>query len=234
MKLQLTLSWKKHLWLEMKKDYFQEIIEFLETEKKAWKIIYPQEQDIFSALNFTDFEDVKVVILWQDPYHWEGQAHWLSFSVQDWVKVPPSLKNVYREIENDITYPQHLTCKEGRLLDKQSWNLTIWAEQWVLLLNSCLTVEKSKPASHSKIWWQLFTDQIINTLSDEKENVVFLLWGAFAQSKKPLINEDKHLVLETTHPSPFSAYRWFLWSKHFSKTNQYLKKYWLREIEWIK
>ncbi len=226
--LTLPKSWDRYLWQEVEKKYFQDILRFLDAERMSCKLIYPQESEIFNAFELTDFEDVSVVILWQDPYHGKGQAHGLSFSVPGWMKIPPSLRNIYKEIESDILRSQSLTCKEA------SGNLTSWAEQWVLLLNSCLTVEHWKPASHSKIWWQIFTDQVIKTISDRKEHVVFLLWGAFAQTKKHLIDTSKHYVLETTHPSPFSAYRWFLWSQHFSKTNNYLESKGKEGIHWGK
>lgn len=219
--LQIPKTYQDILSEEIKKDYFKKIISFLDSEKKSWKIIYPEEKNIFNALKLTNFEDVKVVILGQDPYHWEWQAHGLSFSVPEWIKPPPSLKNIFKEIQSDIW--------EHKI---SGWNLANWAKQWVLLLNAVLSVEKGKAASHSKIWWQNFTDEIIKQISDKKENVVFLLWWAFAQSKENLIDNSKHLVLKTTHPSPFSAYRWFLWSKHFSKTNNYLEKKWIKKIVW--
>ena len=219
--LELPYSWKNKLKDEFKKPYFKKIEDFLDSEKKAWKIIYPKSENIFNALNKTPFENIKVVIIWQDPYHGENQAHGLCFSVSDWIRQPPSLKNIFKEIYNDlwIDYPE-------------SWNLIRWSEQWVLLLNSILTVEAWKPASHSKLGWQNFTDEIIKIISKEKVWVIFLLWWAFAQKKKSLIDESKHFLLETTHPSPFSAYRWFLGSKCFSKTNIILKSEWKKEINW--
>ncbi len=220
--IKLNDSWLQILEKEFEKDYMKNIKKFLESEIKAKKIIYPKPQNIFSALDFVDFENLKVVLLWQDPYHGKWQAHWLSFSVPNWIKTPPSLKNIYKEIENDLWIKK----------DYENWNLENWAKQGVLLLNSVLTVEKWKPASHSKINWQKFSDEIIKQISTKKENVVFLLWWAFAQTKKSLIDEEKHLILETTHPSPFSAYRWFLGSKHFSKTNNYLEKHWKKAIVW--
>lgn len=227
--LNLSKSWLNILESEFEKDYFKNIENFLRKEKLAWKIIYPKNENIFQALNLLDFEDVKVVILWQDPYHWYGQAHWLSFSVPDWVKTPPSLKNIYKEIESDCP---HLTSPKGRWINERSWNLTNWEENWVLLLNSVLTVEKSKPASHSKIWWQNFTDEIIKKISEKRENIVFILWWAFAQSKESLISSDKHLILKSPHPSPFSVHKWFFGCKHFSKANNYLKSNWIKEINW--
>jgi uracil-DNA glycosylase len=156
------------------------------------------------------------VILWQDPYHWENQAHWLCFSVQNWEKIPPSLKNIFKEIKSDIWLE---ISKNG--------NLEKWWKQGILLLNSILTVEKGKPASHKKIWWDKFTDFLIKKISDEKKWVIFVLWGNFAKSKKILINEKKHFILESAHPSPFSVKN-FSWNKHFSKINNFLKK----EINW--
>ena len=220
-----TNSWLKILSEEIIKDYYKEIFVFLNSEKKAWKTIFPEEKNIFRALELTNFSEIKVVILGQDPYHQEWQAHWLSFSVQDWVKVPPSLRNIYKEVKSS-------TWKEVK--DPANWNLENWAKQWVLLLNTVLTVEKSKPASHSKIWWQQFTDTIIEKISQEKENVVFLLWGWFAKSKAKLIDWSKHLILETSHPSPLWSYRGFLWSNCFQETNNYLVSKWLEKINWSK
>jgi len=240
----LSTSWKKILTEELQKPYIKEIEDFLVSEKKAWKTIFPEEKNIFNALNSTNFNDVKVVILGQDPYHWKWQAHWLSFSVQEWVKIPPSLKNIYKEIESDIPSTPlsskeqgELSCKDKRRcpevegLGVRSWNLQDWAHQWVLMLNAILTVEESSPASHRKIWWEQFSDIIITKLS-EKKNVVFLLWWAFAKSKAKLIDSSKNLVLETSHPSPLWSYRGFLWSKHFSKANDYLEKNWIKKINW--
>ena len=161
------------------------------------------------------------MILGQDPYHWPNQAQGFCFSVSDWQKLPPSLKNIYKEIETSLNI---------KMWD--SGDLTKWSEQWILLLNSILTVEWWKPASHSKIWWENFTDEVIKQISEKKENVVFLLWWAFAQSKENLIDKKKHFVLKTTHPSPFSAHRGFLWSNCFVETNKILKKIWEKEIDW--
>lgn len=222
MPMQLNNSWLPYLEDEFKKDYFKDIKVFLKKEVTDLKSIYPHPNDIFNALNTTDFDNLKVVILWQDPYHGVNQAHWLSFSVQDWVNPPPSLKNIYKEIETDLWVKK----------DFKNWNLTSWAESWVLLLNAFLTVEASKPASHSKIWWWNFTDKVIETISKEKEWVVFLLWWNFAKQKKSLIDISKHHILEAPHPSPFSAYTGFYWCKHFSKTNDILKNQWKKEINW--
>jgi uracil-DNA glycosylase len=159
---------------------------------------------------------LKVVILWQDPYHWEWQAQGFCFSVPKWIKLPPSLRNIYKEL----------------WIDSKNWDLTSWTKQWVFLLNAILTVQAWNPTSHSKIWWETFTDNIIKTISDKKEWVIFLLWWAFAQTKEKLIDTNKHYILKTTHPSPFSAYRWFLWSNCFKETNKILKENWEKEINW--
>jgi len=212
----LSTSWQSVIWTELSKQYFKDIKYFLAWEAKTWKTIYPDTKNIFNALNTTDFDKIKVVILGQDPYHWKWQAHGLSFSVPEWVKIPPSLRNIYKEI----------------WVERDSWNLTAWAQQWVLLLNAILTVEAWKPASHTKIWWWQFTDDIIQQISEKREWVVFLLWWAFAQQKKELIDSDKHLILTAPHPSPFSAYKWFFWCWHFTQVNTYLKDRWESEIEW--
>ncbi len=220
--IKLENSWLKYLRWEFDKDYMKQIKSFLKQEIEKAKVIYPRPENIFNALNKTKFDEVKVVIIWQDPYHWKNQAHGLSFSVQDWVKPPPSLQNIYKEIETSLEIKKDFT----------NWNLTKWTKQWVLLLNAILTVEASKPASHSNIWWENFTDKIIETISKEKTWVIFLLWWAFASKKKILIDEKKHHIIETTHPSPFSAHRWFLGSKCFKKTNEILKSQWEKEINW--
>ncbi len=219
--IKLDDSWLSYLEWEFEKPYFVEIKDFLKSEIEAWKTLYPHPKNIFNALNLTKFDEVKVVILGQDPYHWEWQAHGLSFSVPDWVRKPPSLQNIFKEIKTDL-------WKDI----SESWNLERWAKEWVLLLNAILTVEKSKAASHSKIWWQNFTDEVIRTISKEKDGVVFLLWGNFARQKKVLIDATKHCILEAPHPSPFSAYSWFFGCKHFSKANDFLKERGDKEIEW--
>jgi len=220
--IQLSESWLKHIWWEFEKDYMKEIQSFLAGEIQSWKSIYPHAKDIYNAFNYTSFDDVHVVILGQDPYHGPWQAQGLSFSVPNWVKVPPSLKNIYKEIEDEF----------GIKKDFSNGNLQSWAEQWVLLLNSVLTVENSKPASHSKIWWQKFTDTVIQTISNKKKWVVFLLWWAFAVWKQELIDDDAHLILTSPHPSPFSVYKWFYWNMHFLKCNEYLQENWKKEIVW--
>ncbi len=221
--IQIHSSWKIALADEFQKPYFEQIKKFLENEKKNWDIIFPKWSDIFTAFNQTPFDDVKVVILGQDPYHGEGEAHGLCFSVQDGIRLPPSLKNIFKELVIDIP----------GFVPPTSWNLTAWAKQWVFLLNATLTVRKDTPNSHKDAWWQQFTDAVIKKLSDQKNWLVFLLWGAYAQGKIGLINQEKHLVLQAAHPSPFSAYKWFFGCKHFSKTNDYLISVWKQPINWI-
>jgi len=218
---QIESSWKEILRDEFQKPYFSEIKNFLQKEKSEWKIIYPAWNMIFNAFDKTPFDKVKVVIIWQDPYHWEWEAHWLCFSVQDGVTIPPSLRNIYKELYSDLW-----------LTSPKSWNLTKWTQEWVFLLNATLTVRKDTPNSHKDIWWQIFTDAVIKILSEKKEHLVFVLRWAFAQQKRFLIDENKHLVICSAHPSPFSADRWFFWSKPFSKANMYLKENWITPINW--
>ena len=213
-------SWKVLLSDEFNKDYFVKLKQFLLEEKKQ-HTIYPRGADIFNAFNFTPFEKIKVVILGQDPYHGNGQAHGLSFSVPDGVKKPPSLKNIFKELAEDLQIP---IAKTG--------NLSSWAKQGVLLLNATLTVREKQAGSHQKKGWEEFTDAIIQKISTEKEGIIFLLWGRFAQNKVKLIDKQKHHILTSTHPSPFSAYYGFLGCKHFSKTNSILKEKGLNEIDW--
>lgn len=212
----METSWDKALKDEFKKEYFKEIEQQISDDIKNWITIYPETQNVFKAFEKTTFDNVKVVILWQDPYHGEWQAQGFCFSVPEWTKLPPSLRNIYKELWEE----------------SKNWNLTPWTEQWVFLLNAILTVQKWTPASHAKIWWEQFTDTVIKTISDKKEWVIFLLWWAFAQSKEKLIDSNKHHILKTTHPSPFSAYRWFLWSNCFIETNKILKKNSKKEIDW--
>ena len=228
--INLHPSWLQYLEKEFSKPYMQEIKSFLEKEIKAWKTIYPHSKNIFAALNYTPLEKVKVVIIWQDPYHWENQAHGLSFSVPNsQTKLPPSLKNIFKEIESDLG---NSPSPPKERVGVRSWNLENWARQWILLLNAILTVEKEKPASHSKIWWQNFTDEVIRIISQKLDWVVFILWGNFAKSKKILIDTNKHFIIEWVHPSPLSASRWFFGSKPFSKTNEILRKLGKEEIKW--
>jgi len=200
----------------------KDIKQFLVSEISSGKQIYPHPKDIFSAFNYTSFGDLKVVIIGQDPYHGPWQAHGLSFSVPKWIKVPPSLKNIYKELEDEF----------WEKMDFKNGNLEPWTKQWVLLLNSVLTVESWQPASHSKIWWQNFTDEVIKTISDKKDWIVFLLWWAFAIWKNKLIDQKKHLVLTSPHPSPFSVHKWFFWNMHFLETNEYLEENWKSIIDW--
>ncbi len=217
---QIEDSWKQVLLPEFGKKYFLDLKQFLIEERKKYTIL-PSGRNIFQAFNQTPFNDLKVVVIGQDPYHGLNQAHGLSFSVQKGVKVPPSLQNIYKELKMDlgINPPNH-GC------------LTGWASQGVFLLNAILTVRASEPASHKDKGWEVFTDEVIKIISTQKQNVVFLLWGKFAQSKAELIDETKHLVLKAAHPSPFAAHRGFFGCKHFSKTNEYLKSHSIKEINW--
>ncbi|WP_443946478.1 uracil-DNA glycosylase [Pedobacter sp. AW1-32] len=218
----LEASWLAVLEQEFEKDYMKGLKSFLQQEKEKGATIYPKGADIFNALNTTPFNRVKVVILGQDPYHGAGQAHGLSFSVQRGIPIPPSLKNIYKELETDI---------EGFQIPRHG-HLTYWAEQGVLLLNATLTVRASEAASHQNQGWEIFTDEIIKALSDKRDHIVFLLWGKYAQAKAALIDQKKHYILTAPHPSPFSAYTGFLGSKHFSKTNQLLIQSNQKPIDW--
>lgn len=221
MDVQIEPSWKEVLQQEFTKPYFQQIITFLKTEKASGKIIYPPGGLIFNAFLQTPFNEVKGVILGQDPYHGPGQAHGLSFSVPDNVKPPPSLVNIFKELQQDVGLPI-----------PQNGNLTSWAKQGVLLLNAVLTVSARDAASHAKIGWMHFTDAVIKTISQQKEGVIFLLWGKFAHDKQGLIDETKHYVLKAAHPSPFSADKGFFGCKHFSKTNELLIQQGKEPIDW--
>ncbi len=220
--VQINDTWKAELKDEFEKPYFKEIIHFLKTEKEAGKIIYPAGNLIFNAFNLTPFDKLKVVILGQDPYHGAGQAHGLSFSILPGVKPPPSLVNIFKELKSDI----------GIDMPANFGDLTHWATQGVLLLNAALSVRDGEPFSHAKFGWAKFTDAVIETISDKKENVIFILWGKFAQEKLPLIDTGKHFVLGAAHPSPFSAHKGFLGCKHFSKTNEILVKTKQQPIDW--
>ncbi len=217
----ISLWWKEILQEEFRKEYFLKIKTHIVDDINLWETIFPPLEKVFFAFEKTSFEDLKVVILWQDPYHGIWQAHGLSFSVQDEIRPPPSLKNIYKELYDDLWYQI-----------PESGNLEKWTTEWVLLLNAILTVKSWIPASHSKIGWEFFTDTIIQKISDSKENIIFILWGNFARSKKNLIDEKKHFILESPHPSPFSAYHGFFGSKPFSKTNQILKRIGKSEINW--
>lgn len=216
-----SISWQTLLSGEKEQPYFQKILEFLKKEREAGKIIYPPQKDVFNALKLTPFETVKVVIIGQDPYHGPNQAHGLAFSVQRGVPPPPSLQNIFLELKNDL----------GILIPKHGC-LEKWAEQGVLLLNTCLSVEAGKPQSHAGIGWQTFTDKVIECLNNHPQSIVFLFWGAPAQKKIPLVNPYKHKILTAPHPSPLSAHRGFLGCKHFSKTNQILQSLGRDPIDW--
>jgi uracil-DNA glycosylase len=221
MDVKIDGTWKQVLKDEFDKPYFLEIVNFLRTEKMAGKTIFPPGSLIFNAFNTTTFDNVKVVLLGQDPYHGRGQAHGLSFSVPEGITPPPSLVNIYKELHSDI----------GMVIPKHG-NLTKWAEQGVLLLNASLTVRANEPMSHAQVGWAEFTHAVIKKVSALKENMVFLLWGKFAQEKQALIDETKHLVLKAAHPSPFSANNGFFGCRHFSKTNEYLVKNGKDPIDW--
>ena len=220
-RVQLRASWKGRIGKEFEQDYMQQLRQFLVQEKRAGKTIYPEGHKIFNAMNLVSFEKVKVVVLGQDPYHGPGQAHGLCFSVMPGVTPPPSLKNIFKEIHTDLGIPP---SSHGCLIS--------WAEQGVLMLNSVLTVEKNKAASHQGKGWERFTDAIIKTLNKEHSGLVFLLWGSYAQKKGSIIDNQRHLVLQSPHPSPFSASRGFFGNHHFSKTNDYLQDQSKTVIKW--
>jgi uracil-DNA glycosylase len=222
MAVELEPSWLKVLSDEFDKPYMADLRKFLKEEKEAGHKIYPKNADIFNAFNKTPLDKLEVVILGQDPYHGESQAHGLSFSVQKGITIPPSLRNIYKELATDIpgfTIPNH-------------GDLTEWAEQGVLLLNASLTVRAASPGSHQKRGWETFTDTVIKKISDEKEGIVFILWGSFAQAKAELIDQTKHHIIKSLHPSPFSADRGFFGSKPFSKANEILVKKGKKPIDW--
>jgi len=215
----INKKWDEVLEDEMKKDYFKKLGTFVKDEYKS-KIVFPKYEDIFNALRFTDYDDVKVVILGQDPYHGDGEAHGLSFSVQEGIPMPPSLQNIFKELEADIG------------VKRSHSDLTDWAKKGVLLLNSIMTVVRNSPLSHKEKGWEIFTDQIIYKLNEREQPVVFILWGSYARSKKVLITNPRHKIIESVHPSPLSAYRGFFGSKPFSKTNQFLESIGMKGIDW--
>lgn len=221
MKVAIEPSWLAVLKEEFKKPYFKQLVLHLKTEKQLGKIIYPAGKNIFNAFESTPFEKVKVIILGQDPYHGPGQAHGLSFSVPAGVALPPSLLNIFKELQSDI----------GLSMPSQG-DLTHWAQRGVFLLNASLTVRQGEPMSHAQIGWATFTDKVIGVLNEKRENLVFMLWGKFAKEKTVLIDEKKHLVLKAAHPSPLSAHQGFLGCGHFSATNQYLVKNGIDPIDW--
>lgn len=221
MNIKIEPSWKDALKNEFEKPYFKELTDFVRGEYLSAKV-FPPPKFIFNAFELTPFDKVKVVILGQDPYHGEGQAHGLCFSVPETIEMPPSLKNIYIEIGSDVG---------GKL--QRHGNLEHWAKQGVLLLNATLTVRAHTPASHQGKGWEIFTDAVIQTLSQAKTHLVFLLWGNYAKKKSELIDFGKHLVLEAAHPSPFSAHSGFFGCKHFSQTNAYLKQHGMGEVTWF-
>lgn len=219
--MKIEESWKIRLGDEFAKSYFRDLRMFILKELTHGKVIYPNGSQMFAAFDQTPFDNVKVVILGQDPYHGEGQANGLCFSVNDGVKIPPSLQNIFKEIQDELgTTPP------------ESGNLERWAKQGVLLLNSTLTVRENEPGSHQHQGWEIFTDEVIKIISSEKEHVVFMLWGKYAQSKEPLIDGSKHLILKAAHPSPFSAYNGFFGCDHFLNANVYLSRQGIEPINW--
>ena len=220
MNVQIEDSWKKHLVSEFEKDYFIRLTDFVRQEYRD-TTIYPPGKLIFNAFNLCPFDKVKVVIIGQDPYHGPGQAHGLCFSVNDGIQFPPSLQNIFKEIKSDLDIPI-----------PTSGNLTRWAEQGVLLLNATLTVRAHNAGSHQKKGWETFTDSVIRILAEQKENLVFILWGAYAQKKGAFIDKNRHLVLSSAHPSPLSAYNGFFGNHHFSLTNKWLTEHNLKAIDW--
>jgi uracil-DNA glycosylase len=220
MDVKIAPSWKDRLSEEFAQPYFTALTDFVKTEYRT-ATVYPPGKEIFRAFDHCDFDHVKVVIIGQDPYHGPGQANGLCFSVREGVRMPPSLVNIFKEIQSDLGKPM-----------PASGDLERWSAQGVLLLNATLTVRANSPGSHQNKGWESFTDAVIRKISEEKNNVVFLLWGAYAQKKGEIIDRNKHLVLMSAHPSPFSADRGFFGSKHFSKANQYLKSKGLAEIDW--
>lgn len=220
MNVQIEESWKKHLQPEFEKDYFTTLTNFVRNEYSKHQI-YPPGKLIFNAFDLCPFDKVKVVIIGQDPYHGPGQAHGLCFSVNDGVQFPPSLVNIFKEIKSDLGIAPPTTG-----------NLSRWGEQGVLLLNATLTVRAHQAGSHQRKGWEEFTDAAIKALAEKKENLVFILWGNYAQRKGAFIDREKHLVLTSAHPSPLSAYNGFFGNKHFSKTNEYLKAHGKTQINW--
>lgn len=218
--VKLAESWKQHLSPEFEKPYFQQLIDFVKQEYKT-QVVYPPGKEIFRAFDLCPFAQVRVVIIGQDPYHGVGQANGLCFSVRDGVPFPPSLLNIFKEIKSDL----------GKSIPT-SGNLERWAEQGVLLLNATLTVRGSTPGSHQNKGWETFTDEVIRQVSSQRKHVVFLLWGAYAQKKGVVIDNTRHLVLASAHPSPFSADRGFFGNRHFSKANEYLAQHGLAPIDW--
>ncbi|MFN3454106.1 MAG: uracil-DNA glycosylase [Pseudobdellovibrio sp.] len=219
--IKLNNTWLKHLQSEFESDYMKDLKSFLKKEYTQKKVIYPEAKNYFKAMDLVDIENVKVVILGQDPYHGPGQAHGLCFSVQDGIRFPPSLQNIFKELKSDLNVDI-----------PQTGNLERWGKQGVLLLNSVLTVEGGKAASHQGQGWEKFTDKIIEVVNKECPHVVFILWGSYAQKKAAFVDRKKHLVLESVHPSPLSSHRGFFGSKPFSKANKWLKDHGLAPVQW--
>lgn len=220
MEVRIEDSWKARLQIEFDKPYFDSLTQFVRGEY-AYTTVYPPGREMFAAFDACPFDNVRVVILGQDPYHEPGQAHGLCFSVNDGVPFPPSLVNIFKEIESDLGKPI-----------PSSGNLLRWAQQGVLLLNATLTVRAHQAGSHQNKGWETFTDAVIHRLADEREHIVFMLWGSYAQRKGAFIDRSKHLVLQSPHPSPLSAYRGFFGNKHFSRTNEYLVQHGYNPIDW--
>ncbi|MGD9993568.1 MAG: uracil-DNA glycosylase [Salinivirgaceae bacterium] len=220
MEVRISPTWKEQLQQEFDKPYFQQLTAFVKSEYEK-HIVFPPGKLIFNAFDLCPFPDIKVVIIGQDPYHGPGQAHGLCFSVPDGIPIPPSLRNIYKEIENDLG-----------IAAPASGNLVRWAQQGVFLLNATLTVRAHQAGSHQKKGWEIFTDAVIQRIADQKEHVVFLLWGAYAQNKTALIDQSKHLILKSVHPSPLSASRGFFGNHQFSLANSYLKENGLEPIQW--
>lgn len=217
----LENSWQAKLESEFEKDYMENLQKFLISQKESRKIIYPECEEYFAAMDLTPFDKVKVVIIGQDPYHGVGQAHGLSFSVREGVRVPPSLANIFKELHEDLGLPI-----------PKSGDLTSWAKQGVLLLNAVLTVEGGRAAAHQGKGWEQFTDQVIVALDQNREHLVYILWGSYAQKKAAFVDRTRNLVLESSHPSPLSSYRGFFGSRPFSKANKYLGEHGVKEIDW--
>ncbi len=212
-KIKVNDSWQNIFKIWIDSPNYKNIKSFLLKEEELGNVVYPIEENIFSAFNLTDRDNVNVVILWQDPYHWEWEANWLCFSVGKSIKHPPSLRNIFKELKNDLDIDNWI-----------NWDLSNRAKQWILLINSTLTVKKDSPNSHKDIWWLEFTDFVIKSLSDKKDGLIFVLWWAYAQTKESIIDKDRHYIIKSPHPSPFSAYKWFFGSKPFSKINELLSK----------
>jgi len=221
MDVKIEQSWKNALNSEFEKDYFKNLTEFVRNEYLSGKTIYPAAKNIFNAFNLCPIDKVKVVIIGQDPYHEPGQAHGLCFSVESGVDLPPSLVNIYKEIESDIGHKS-----------KTNGDLTYWASQGVLLLNSTLTVRAHVAASHAGYGWETFTDAVIRTVAQTQKNIVYMLWGSFAQKKAEIVNKNENLILCSAHPSPLSAYRGFFGNHHFSRANEYLIQHGKKPIDW--